>query len=117
MIDRRQSSRRDLDKMDRKIQLIADGQAALSSLLNTHLVECAKNSRDLKESVNTVVEWAQPQIQKAKAKAETWEKIKSTVFTDGMVTVLKWGPLFVVVAIFFGSVPAVKWIFKVLGGG
>lgn len=101
--------------MERKIQAIRNDMAAMQGVLSQHLVDCRKSSLDLQESVATVVEWAKPQMIKAHAKALLWQKISDTVVTESMTALIKWGALFVVVAILMGSIPAGKALLRYLG--
>lgn len=81
---------------------------AVKEALDAHVLECSENYLALKHSVDKVVEWAEPQIEKSKARAAIWSKASETVQTDGVVFLMKAVIVVTLASVAYGIVPAAR---------
>lgn len=120
--DRRTGAgRRVLDKMEKRLKALEATVVTIGGQIDTHVVECSKNHLnsvksfdELKGEVAKAVAWAQPQIDKARAKAQTWERVKNTVQTDWMIALLKYGPPLIMLALLATVFPAARSLILVV---
>lgn len=111
--ERRSNYRR---KKDRELAVLASqaieaSQTAVevakeaASDIKAHIIECAENYDALRKTIAPVAAYVQPQIRRAEARAKVWQKVYETVATEAMSALIKWGTLFAVAVIIFGSIP------------